>query len=33
MYNDIIKTIRGAFEMALLVKRNRYDQTVLHKGI
>ena len=32
MYNDIIKTIRGAFEMALLVKRNRYDQSVLHKG-
>ena len=32
MYNDIIKTIRGAFEMALLVKRNRYDQTVLHKS-
>ena len=31
MYNDTIKTIRGAFEMALLVKRNRYDQTVLHK--
>jgi hypothetical protein len=31
MYKDIIKTIRGAFEMALLVKRNRYDQTVLYK--
>ena len=31
MYNDIIKTIRGAFEMALLIKRNRYDQTVLYK--
>lgn len=31
MYNDLIKTINGAFEMALLVKRNRYDETVLHR--
>lgn len=32
MYKDLIKTIYGAFEMALLVKRNRYDQTVLYKS-
>ena len=32
MYKDMIKTIYGAFEMALLVKRNRYDQTVLSKS-
>jgi len=32
MYKDLIKTIYGAFEMALLVKLNRYDQNVLHKA-
>jgi hypothetical protein len=32
LYKDLIKTIYGAFEMALLVKRNRYDQTVLYKS-
>ena len=32
MYKDMIKTIYGAFEMALLVKRNRYDQIVLYKS-
>jgi len=32
MYKDLIKTIYGAFEMALLVKRNRYDQNVLYKA-
>jgi nitrite reductase/ring-hydroxylating ferredoxin subunit/multimeric flavodoxin WrbA len=32
MYKDLIKTIYGAFEMALLVKQNRYDQRVLHKS-
>ena len=32
MYKDLIKTIYGAFEMALLVKRNRYDQTFLYKS-
>ncbi|WP_458747396.1 Rieske 2Fe-2S domain-containing protein [Candidatus Nitrosocosmicus sp. T] len=32
MYKDLVKTIYGAFEMALLVKRNRYDQTVLYKS-
>jgi nitrite reductase/ring-hydroxylating ferredoxin subunit/multimeric flavodoxin WrbA len=31
MYKDLVKTINGAFEMALLVKQNRYDQNVLHK--
>ncbi|MDQ4073362.1 MAG: NAD(P)H-dependent oxidoreductase [Thermoproteota archaeon] len=31
MYKDLLKTINGAFEMALLVKRNRYDQKVLSK--
>jgi nitrite reductase/ring-hydroxylating ferredoxin subunit/multimeric flavodoxin WrbA len=31
MYKDLLKTIHGAFEMALLVKRNRYDQNVLYK--
>lgn len=29
MHNDLVKTIKGALEMALLVKRNRYDQNVL----
>jgi nitrite reductase/ring-hydroxylating ferredoxin subunit/multimeric flavodoxin WrbA len=29
MYNDLAKTIHGAFEMALLIKQNRYDQNVL----
>ena len=29
MYKDLVKTINGAFEMALLVKQNRYDQNVL----
>ena len=29
MYDDLNKTIRGAYEMALLVKRNRYDQNIL----
>ncbi len=32
MYKDIVQTIHGAFEMALLIKRNRYDQKVLHKS-
>jgi multimeric flavodoxin WrbA len=32
MYKDLIKTIYGAFEMVLLVKRNRYDQNVLYKA-
>jgi nitrite reductase/ring-hydroxylating ferredoxin subunit/multimeric flavodoxin WrbA len=27
---DLIKTIKGAFEMALLLKQNRYDQKVLY---
>jgi nitrite reductase/ring-hydroxylating ferredoxin subunit/multimeric flavodoxin WrbA len=31
MYKDLVKTINGAFEMALLVKQNRYDQNVLYK--
>lgn len=31
MHKDIVETIHGAFEMALLIKRNRYDQKVLHK--
>jgi nitrite reductase/ring-hydroxylating ferredoxin subunit/multimeric flavodoxin WrbA len=31
MYEDLIKTIHGAFEMALLVKRNRYDQNILDR--
>ena len=31
MYKDLNKTIHGAFEMALLVKRNRYDQNILDK--
>lgn len=31
MHKDIVETIRGAFEMALLVKKNRYDQKVLGK--
>ena len=31
IYKDLIKTIHGAFEMALLVKRNRYDQNILDK--
>jgi nitrite reductase/ring-hydroxylating ferredoxin subunit/multimeric flavodoxin WrbA len=30
MYKDMVKTIHGAFEMALLIKRNRYDQNVLN---
>jgi multimeric flavodoxin WrbA len=29
MYKDIVKAIHGAVEMALLIKRNRYDQKVL----
>ena len=29
MYNDLVKTLKGAFGMALLIKRNRYDQNVL----
>jgi multimeric flavodoxin WrbA len=29
MHNDLAKTIHGAFEMALLIKQNRYDQNVL----
>ncbi len=32
MYNDLVKTINGALEMSLLVKRNKYDQTVLHRS-
>lgn len=31
MHDDLIKTTHGAFEMALLVKQNRYDQKVLQK--
>ena len=31
MYKDLNKTIHGAFEMALLVKRNKYDQNILDK--
>jgi hypothetical protein len=27
---DLIKTVKGAFEMALLLKQNRYDQKVLY---
>ncbi len=30
MYKDMVKTIHGAFEMALIIKRNRYDQNVLN---
>lgn len=29
MYNDLAKTIKGAFKMALLLKQNKYDQNVL----
>jgi len=29
MYKDIVKAIHGEVEMALLIKRNRYDQKVL----
>ncbi len=29
---DLVKTIHGAFEMALFVKRNRYDQNILDKS-
>ncbi len=32
MHKDIVETIHGAFEMALLIKRNRYDQKVLDKS-
>ena len=32
MYKDLVKTINGALEMALLVKQNRYDQNVLPKN-
>jgi nitrite reductase/ring-hydroxylating ferredoxin subunit/multimeric flavodoxin WrbA len=32
MYKDLLKTIHGAFEMALLIKRNRYDQSLLCKS-
>ncbi len=32
MHKDIVGTIRGAFEMALLIKKNRYDQKVLDKS-
>jgi nitrite reductase/ring-hydroxylating ferredoxin subunit/multimeric flavodoxin WrbA len=28
MYHDLVKTLKGAFGMALLIKRNRYDQNV-----
>ena len=31
MNNDLVNTIKGAFEMALLVKQNRYNQNVLPK--
>src|SRR5690606_12436586 len=30
MSNDLINTIKGAFEIALLLKQNRYDQKVLY---
>lgn len=30
MNKDLINTILGGFEMALLVKRNKYDQKVLY---
>jgi nitrite reductase/ring-hydroxylating ferredoxin subunit/multimeric flavodoxin WrbA len=29
MYKDIVKTIHGAVELAMIIKRNRYDQNVL----
>jgi nitrite reductase/ring-hydroxylating ferredoxin subunit/multimeric flavodoxin WrbA len=29
LYKDIVKTIHGAVELALIIKRNRYDQNVL----
>jgi nitrite reductase/ring-hydroxylating ferredoxin subunit/multimeric flavodoxin WrbA len=29
MYKDIVKTIHGAVELALIIKTNRYDQNVL----
>ncbi len=32
MNNDLVNTIKGALEMALLVKQNRYDQNVLPKN-
>ncbi len=32
MQKDIAQTIRGAFEMALLIKKNLYDQKVLDKS-
>lgn len=32
MHKDLIKTIHGAFEMALLLKRNKYDQNILDKS-
>ncbi len=32
MHKDLIETIRGAFEMALLVKGNKYDQNILDKS-
>lgn len=32
MHKDIEETIRGAYEMALIVKKNRYDQKVLGKS-
>ena len=32
MYKDIVKTIHGAVEMALIIKRNRYDQNVLNNS-
>ncbi len=31
LYKDISKMINGAYEMALLVKKNRYDQNVLYR--
>jgi nitrite reductase/ring-hydroxylating ferredoxin subunit/multimeric flavodoxin WrbA len=32
MYKDIVKTIHGAVELALIIKRNRYDQNVLEQS-
>ena len=32
MYKDVIKTIHSTLEIALLLKRNKFDQNILDKS-